>query len=103
MNVNYRIASIADFRALCALRNEVSLFHHNALCDFFALPKESQRDEELWRKAIEGGQSVAFVTERATTVIGFVTGEIEDEKVTLFKSVRFWVNPADWRSQFALA
>lgn len=89
MNVTYRAAQIGDLSALCALGNELSVLHHAALPNVFAQPNGDERDAELWRKAIEGAQSVAFVAERSSIAIGFVTGEIEDEKVTLFRPVRF--------------
>jgi GNAT superfamily N-acetyltransferase len=89
VHLNYRIAHLADLPALCALGSEVSLFHHAALPDVFALPNEPERDAGIWRRAIEGERSVAFVAERRSTVVGFVTAELEDEAVTLFNPVRF--------------
>ena len=89
MHVNYRIGRIADLPALCALGSEVSLFHHVALPDVFARPNEPERDAELWTEAIEGEHSVAFVAERASNIIGFVTGAIENEEISLFRPKRF--------------
>jgi ribosomal protein S18 acetylase RimI-like enzyme len=89
VHVNYRIANLADLPAICALGSEVNLFHHVALPDVFAQPNEPERDVEIWRKVVDGEQSVAFVAERSSTLIGFVTAELVDETLTLFHPARF--------------
>lgn len=87
--VSYRTATAADLPALRALGHQVSLFHHAALPDVFVPPAESARDTALWAQAIDGEGCVAIVAERGSRIIGFVTGAMETEQLSLFWPKRY--------------
>lgn len=86
--VEYRLARAADLPALCALGHEVARSHHAACPDVFAPPGDPERDAHLRAEAIEDADGVAIVAERGTEILGFVTGAIVDEEVSLFRPVR---------------
>jgi ribosomal protein S18 acetylase RimI-like enzyme len=89
MPVNCRIARAADLPALCVLGREVNLLHHAAMPDVFAPPEDSDRDAGLWAEAIEGPDNVAFVAEKGSRVIGFLTATMADEEITFFRPQRY--------------
>lgn len=89
MIVTYRQASAADLPALSELGREVNLLHHLALPRVFARPEDTAATSSLWPQDDLAPHGAVFVAARENRIIGFISGQIEDETASHFVPVRY--------------
>lgn len=78
-----------DLDAICVLGQEVNRPHHEHWPALFAPPSSPRRDRALWRPFLGSADSIAFVAQGGSGVVGFITASIHDTDNTLLEPVRF--------------
>ena len=86
---NYRHARLADLGRISEIGQLLNALHHSAWPEIFAPASCPQRDEAHWRQSLETASAAAFVAERGSEVLGFITLHVVDEHHTLLQPVRY--------------
>ncbi|MCY0386120.1 GNAT family N-acetyltransferase [Robbsia sp. Bb-Pol-6] len=88
--VTYRPAVASDLPAICELGQSLNSIHHRARPDIYRdACSDPQRDSAHWEISLQGGDHAAFVAERASLAVGFITVQLSRPTSPLMQPLRF--------------